>query len=72
MVAASRLPVKDMYCSMDVVFARYFGNLVMFVISFRCRGLDSSVHIKKIVLGYLFVELLEFAPGAYFCLLFLF
>ena len=58
---------------MDVVFARYFGNLVMFVISFRCRGLDSSVHIKKIImLGYLSVDFHELASGAYFGLLFLF
>lgn len=64
MFAASRLPVKDMYCSKVVVFARYFGNLVMFVISFR-RGLDSSVHIKEIMLGYLFVGLLELAQCAY-------
>lgn len=49
---ASRLPLKDMYSIMDVVFARYFGNLDMFVISFRSCGLDSSFHIKKIMLGY--------------------
>jgi hypothetical protein len=47
------LHLMDMYSSMDVVFGRYFGNLVMFVISFRTCGLDSSLHIKKIMLGYL-------------------
>jgi len=53
-VLASRLPLKDMYFSMEVVFARYFWN-VKFVISILSRGMDFSFHIKKIMLGYLFV-----------------
>jgi hypothetical protein len=54
-VLASRLPLKDMYFSMDVVFARYFGNVMEFVISILSRGMDFSFHIKKIMLGNLFV-----------------
>jgi hypothetical protein len=59
-VLASRLlHLMDMYSSMDVVFGRYFGNLVMFVISFRHCGLDFSFHIKKIMLGYFVFVLLK-------------
>jgi hypothetical protein len=60
-VLVSRLlHLMDMYSSMDVVFGWYFVNLVMFVISFRTCGLDSSIHLIKIKLGYfvLFVLLL--------------